>query len=291
MVNMTNRYAVIVPLVALVWGGSFIAVKVAVEGMSPILLALLRFALASPVMLGMALLKGTSLRIRMKDVPAVVLLALTGVTLLYVLQFTGIQRTTATSAALLINTNVLFIAILSAIFLKETLSRKKILGVLCGFFGAALIVTNGSLHITGSVAGDVLIILSALCWAIYSVVGKRVMQRYDPIAITTHAFFLGTLLLIPFALPDMEGVTISVEAWAIVAYLALACSVFGYVAWYDALSRMDATRVAIFLNLIPLFAILIAYVVLHERITVITAMGAALVLYAIYLTQSDFAKL
>ncbi|KAA0000329.1 MAG: DMT family transporter [Thermoplasmata archaeon] len=282
---MYNRYAVIVPLVALVWGGSFIAVKVAVGGLSPILLALLRFALASPAMLGIALLKRKSLVIHVKDVPAVVLLALTGVTLLYVFQFTGIKYTTATSAALLINTNVLFIAILSAILLKEVLSRKKIFGVICGFLGAALIVTNGSLLVTRSFGGDMLIILSALCWAVYSVAGKKVMERYDPITINTHVFFLGTLLLVPFAFRDMAGATVSGEAWAIIVYLALACSVFGYVAWYDALARMDATKVAIFLNLIPLFAILIAHVVLHERITTVTVIGAALILYAIYLTE------
>jgi drug/metabolite transporter (DMT)-like permease len=284
---MKNKYGFILSIVALIWAGSFVAVKIGVEEISPILLAFLRFAIASPCMILILFIKKKTIRISIRELPTLLILALTGVTFLYIFQFTGIKYTTAANSAILINTNVIFIAILSSIMLKERFSNKKIIGIILSFLGAVFVVTNGSLSLTHSIKGDALIILSAICWAIYSVMGKRILDRYDPITITTYVFILGTILFIPFMNRDLFNVTnqISFQGWIIIFYLALLCSVFGYVAWYDALAKMDATKVAIFLNLIPLFAMPLSYLILREEITIFLIIGAAFIIYGIYLTE------
>lgn len=236
-----------------------------------------------PCLLLVLFIKKKPLRFSIRDFPILIILALTGVTLLYIFQFTGIKWTTATNSAILINMNVIFIAILSSITLKEIFSNKKIIGIILSFLGVVFVVINGSMSLTLSTKGDALIILSAICWAIYSVIGKKILDRYDPITVTTYIFILGTIFFIPF-IKDFN-LEISFRGWMIILYLALFCSVFAYVAWYDALAKMDATKVAIFLNLIPLFAMLLSYLILEEEITIFLMMGAALIIYGIYLTE------
>lgn len=280
-----KRYDIVIPMVSLVWAGSFIAVKVGLEELSPVEIAFLRFAVASPFMFLIMLIRKKPLFIPARELPSIIVLALTGVALLYLFQFTGIKYTTASTSAVLINTNVIFIAILSFAFLGEKISARKAGGIFLGFLGVAVIFGGSSFAL--SVKGNALIIMSAMCWAVYSVVGKRILERYDPITVTTYVFVLGTFFLVPFMGAGTFVAKISIEGWAIVLYLALLCSVFAYVAWYDALSRADATRVAIFLNLIPLFAIFLSYALLGEKMTPFLAAGAILIIYGIYLTERE----
>ncbi len=280
-----KRYDIVIPFVALTWAGSFIAVKIGVRELSPVQIAFLRFAVASPFMLLVVLLKKKKkMRMPLNEFPALIVLALSGVTLLYLFQFTGIKYTTASSSAVLINTNVIFIAILSFIFLKEKLSVKKVGGILMGFLGVILIVGDASF--TGiTMKGNLLIILSASCWAVYSVVGKKLLEKYDALTITTYAFIIGTFMFIPFM---KEGIPagISLTGWAVIFYLAVLCSVFGYIAWYYALADAEASKVAIFLNLIPLFAMLLSYLILKEKIGMPILAGAFFIITGIYLTQN-----
>ncbi|MCD6473865.1 MAG: DMT family transporter [Thermoplasmata archaeon] len=284
--EMQKEHAILVSIVALIWGGSFIAVKIGVEDISPIILAFFRFAIASPLMFFIMALRKKIVKISPADIPMLLVLSLTGVTLLYILQFTGIKYTSATNSALLINTNVLFIAIFSWIFLKEEFSYRKIMGVLLSFIGVVFVISKGSFSISPSIKGDILILLSALCWAIYSIVGKKLLEKYDSLSLTTYTFIIGTFLFIPFIYHDVWSVKISTEGWAVILYLAILCSVFAYVAWYYALEKAEATEVAIFLNLIPLFAMLLAHLVLKERITILTLIGASFIIYGIYITLS-----
>ncbi|HHH78040.1 MAG TPA: DMT family transporter [Thermoplasmatales archaeon] len=280
-----KRYDIVIPMVSLVWAGSFIAVKMGLDEMSPVEIAFFRFAVASPFMFLLLLIKKKPLVIPAREFPSIIVLALTGVTLLYLFQFTGIKYTTAATSAMLINTNVIFIAMLSFAFLGEKLSARKTGGIFLGFAGVAVIFGNSIFDLTASLEGNMFIILSAVCWAVYSVVGKKILERYDALTVTTYVFILGTLFLVPFLEKGAFVTGISIGGWAIIFYLALLCSVFGYVAWYDALSGADATRVAIFLNLIPLFAMFLSYIVLGERITPFLAAGAILIIYGIYLTE------
>ena len=283
---MRNKYEYIIPIVALIWAGSFIAVKTGVEEISPIWLAFLRFAIASPFMFLIVLIKKKPLKIPLRELPTLLALALTGVTLMYILQYVGIKNTTAVNAAILINTNVIFITILSALTLKEKFSRKKYVGVMLSFTGAFLVIINNfSFSLTLSLKGDLLVVFSAICWAIYSLIGKKIFERYDPITVNTYVFILGTLLFIPFVNMNSINASISLQGWIMVFYLVLPCSVFAYLAWCYALTVMDATKVGVYLNLIPLFAMSLSYLILKEDITLLLLIGAALIIYGIYSTE------
>lgn len=279
--------------VSLVWAGSFVAVRLAVKEISPVDLGFLRFLVATPFMVLILLLSKKETRLPAKELLSLSVLGLTGVTLLYIFQFIGIEYTTASTSAVLINTNVIFIVLLSATFLKEKFPLRKSAGIAFSFVGVLVVIfaqmTNESIAFSNVfLIGCIFIILSAFCWAIYSIVGKRLLDKYDPFTVTTYAFVLGTIFFLPVILPDITDVIqgVSFNGWMAILYLALICSVFGYVAWYYALSRLEAGRAAVFLNLIPLFTIVISFFT-GEIPTFIFLIGAILIIYGVYLTQKS----
>jgi drug/metabolite transporter (DMT)-like permease len=191
----------------------------------------------------------------------------------------------------LINTNVIFIAILSGAFLHEALTKKRIAGIALSFIGVFVIMFSDMSKQEFAFSnvffiGCILMLLSAFCWALSTFVGKRLLQTYDGLVITTYAFAFGTVLYLPFVIFHIAPVfsQISLDGWFAVLYLALICSIFGYLGWYYALKHTDASKAAVFLNFIPLFTILMS-VMLGASLTVFFLLGAGLIIYGVYLTQ------
>lgn len=280
-------------LVSLVWAGSFIVVEIATTDISPVMLGFLRFVVATPVMVCILFLRGKDCVLPKKECPSLFVLGLTGVTLLYVFQFVGIAFTTASTGAVLINTNVIFIAVFSAFIFKERFQKKKITGIALSFFGVVVIVFSNGLSSTLVVGntffiGSILILFSALCWGIYSIVGKRLIQTYDIFSVTTYALVFGTVSYIPFVYSDIFNVfnQISLYGWVSIAYLAFGCTIFAYVGWFYALQKTVASKAAVYLNLIPLFTIVMSFFI-GESFTLYFFAGAMLIIYGVYLTQKS----
>jgi len=289
--NNKTYLSLLLVFISLFWAGSFVAVRMAVKEISPVDLGFLRFLVATPFMVLILLLSKKEIRLPTKELLSLSVLGLTGVTLLYIFQFIGIEYTTASTSAVLINTNVIFIVMLSATFLKEKFPLRKSIGISLSFVGVFVVIfaqmTNESISFSNIfIIGCSFIILSAFCWAIYSIVGKRLLEKYDPFTVTTYAFVLGTIFFLPVVLSDITDVIqgVSFNCWMAILYLALICSVFGYVAWYYALSRIEAGRAAVFLNLIPLFTIVISFFA-GEIPTFIFLIGAILIIYGVYQAQ------
>lgn len=289
--NKTVFIPVLLVLVSLVWAGSFIVVEMTTKEIDPIDLGFLRFLVATPLMFLLVFLQKKPLALPKKEFLWLVVLGLTGVTFLYLFQFIGIQYTNAPTASVLINTNVIFIAVLSVLFLHEALTKKRSIGIVLSFIGVFVIMFSDLSKQPFTLdnlffIGGILMLLSAFCWALYSLVGKRLLKTYDEVVITTYAFGFGTLFYLPFVFLHIGPVLqqTSLNGWLAVLYLAFACSLFGYLGWCYALKHIDASKAAVFLNLIPLFTILMS-VVLGKDITGFFLLGAGLIIYGVYLTQ------
>jgi len=289
--NNKTYLSLLLAFVSLFWAGSFVAVRIAVKEISPIDLGFLRFLVATPFMVLILILSKKEIKVPTKELLSLSILGLTGVTFLYIFQFIGIEYTTASTSAVLINTNVIFIVVLSAAFLKEKFPLRKSIGIALSFVGVLVVIfaqmTNKSIEFSNVfIIGCSFIIISAFCWAIYSIIGKRLLDKYDPFTVTTYAFVLGTIFFLPVVLSDISDVIqdVSFNGWMAILYLALICSVFTYVAWYYALSRIEAGRAAVFLNLIPLFTIVISFFT-GEIPTFIFLIGAILIIYGVYQAQ------
>jgi len=290
-------YFVIVTAIVLIWSGSFIFIRVVLTEIPPATLALARFLIASPVLVAFAFMMWKRDRPAKldwkKDIILFLALSLSGITLLYLLQFYSLKFVTSTVGSILISLNVVFTALLSSAFLKEPMTRRKLSGVLLAFAGAIVLATQGKLTFQPSSfqpIGVLAMIGAAFCWATYSILSKSVLDRYSPTTATSVAFCLGTLFLVPFAVAEssLRPLTnASWVAWLSILYLALPSSAIAYLLWNYMLTKVDVTKLAVSLYAIPIPTAIFSYLFLHEAITQSVLFGGALVISGICLTESS----
>ncbi len=186
---------------------------------------------------------------------------------------------------MLIDTSAIFVA-LAAPLMGERISRLRLAGVVLSFVGVAVTASHGSLRFSTSVVGDALMVLDGLLWAIYTLLGKKLLKKYDALSLTSHVFVIGTIFLLPFAI--LGGLKDPLEFGFIVVvsllYISVLCSVFAYAVWYLALERMEASQVAVFVYLIPVATAAIEYLATGS-IESSTLAGSTLVLAGVYLAE------
>jgi len=283
-------------LIILIWAGSFIFIRIGLKDFPPITLAFLRFAAASIFLLFFYLFnkdeeeKKLNLKAKFLELN---ILALTGVSLLYIFQFYSLKFISATTGSIVINSTTIFMALLSALFLNEKLNKRKVLGILIAFIGVSTLVSNGWKNIgfsSNQFLGGVLMLGAALCWAIYSVITKKVLQFNSSLTITLVTFLLGTVYLFPtaFILEDpIETIfKASKTGWFSVFYLAFLSSALAYFLWNKILMKSEVAKVGAILYVIPIPTIIFEYFLLKEAITKITLIGAFLVIAGVYLTET-----
>lgn len=274
--------------VIIIWAGTFVSTKIVLEQLTPTVAAVYRYLIASVILLVLNSRKKE--KVAKKDYPAFFLLGLTGVTLYYLLQNYGIKYTNAIDAAILISLSPVFIGLISWVFLKETIKSKAVCGLILALVGSLLVVTNGKFvwgGIKGQFLGNLLILLTAVSWAIYSVYGKKLLGHYNTLTLITYTTLIGTALLIPFSL--MEFISTGFQeinwlGWLNLIYLGGAASVYGYLAWYRALKRLPAITVGSYLYFRPLLTGIIAAIVLDERVGLFVILGGLLIIIGTYMS-------
>ncbi|AAB90720.1 MULTISPECIES: DMT family transporter [Archaeoglobus] len=285
---MNSKTHLLLALTMLIWAGSFIFIKIGLKELDPFNLAFYRFLLASPLLMAWVFWKRGLAKPSGSEWLHLSVLALSGVTLLYAFQFLALKYTTATNASILINTSAVFVALWGLV--KGEANPRKLAGVFLSFAGVVLIVSKGTLEFFSSktIFGDVLMIVDGFLWAVYTVLGSKMLLKYDHETLTAYAFALGTIFLIPFAL--MSGfanpVTFNPETVAALLYLSILCSVFAYVVWYYALTNADSTSVAVYVYLVPLFTAIFAFYALNEKPDFFTAIGGIITIAGVYLTTA-----
>ncbi len=285
---MNSKTHLLLASTMLIWAGSFIFIKVGLRYLDPYNLAFYRFLIASPLLLAWVFWKRGVVKPNGFDWVYLSILALSGVTLLYAFQFLALKYTTATNASILINTSAVFVAIWG--FVKGETNPWKVAGVFLSFAGVILIVSKGTLEFFSSktLFGDVLMIIDGFLWAVYTVLGSKMLLKYDHETLTAYAFVLGTVFLLPFALYAglANPFMLNSETIAALLYLSILCSVFAYVVWYYALSNADSTSVAVYVYLVPLFTAIFAFYALNERPDLFTAVGGIITISGVYLTTA-----
>lgn len=286
------------------WGGTFVAARVAVAEAPPFFAASCRFAIAASCLFLLvawnARREGQPLP-RPKDLRqagALFSLGLSGIFCYNAIFFTGLKLTTATSGALIVAINPLLTAVLSALWLRERVTATQAAGLLISLCGVATVISKGSWDVIANLsfnAGDVIMLGAPLCWAVYSILGKKVLGSLSPLAATAYASLFGTLLLVPAALlehfragPGMPGFTLA--GWLAVLQLAILGTVVGFVWWYQGVQAIGASRAALFVNLVPLFGALQAALFLGERVVAPQLVGGLLVVAGVYCGSRNRAK-
>jgi drug/metabolite transporter (DMT)-like permease len=265
--------------------------RIVLEDISPVTLAMVRLAIGSLILVPWAWSGMRTAKLSREDHWRLGLTGVVGFTLAFALGNWGLAHSTASNAALLITVEPASLILLSPLLLGERLSRRESLGAALAILGAAVIVVNGIPGVTLALAphwrGDLVLILSGVAYAAYSLIARPVLLRQPALVVTAYSIVWGTVAMLPFA--ALEWATGSAPGWTPRAlmgalYLGVVMTARGYAVWNWCLERVETPRVAIFLNIQPLGGALLGVWWLGERLTVFTVAGGLLILAGLHLT-------
>lgn len=275
------------------WAGAFIAGKYGVQEFSPLALTFFRFLLAS-IIIFMIMVKyeTKNWHLKREDWKVILFLGTIGMIGYHILFFAALKYTTSTNASIIAATNPMITSILAASFANEGLSGKRLGAILIALTGVILTITNWDLSVLSRMAfnkGDILMLLAVICWASYSVVSKRVMSKYSPLILSTYSFIVCTVLLIPFVIWEelTTGFLSSTTwlGWSSVIYMAVFPTVIGYLIQQFSFKAIGAGRTNIFINLVPVFSIILATLILHEQFSGLKLISAGIIIIGVYLNS------
>jgi drug/metabolite transporter (DMT)-like permease len=278
------------------WGVSFVSAKAVLGKLDPYSLLVLRFGIGALFLLTILLLNRSRLRISISYIPHLVVLGILGVFIHQVLQATSLLTINASSAGWLISFSPIFTVLLSVLFLHEKMDVKKALGMLVAITGVFIVTTTRSGHSFEFALniGFILMILSTLNWAVYSILLKKLQIPYPALVVTFYMSLIGFVLTLPFMIRNRgwESVLLLTHTeWAHLLFLGIFVSGIGYWYWGKALEVLDASRVSIFIYLEPLVTLIAAIILLHEKFILISAAGGIIIMIGVAIVNGGLARL
>jgi len=277
-----------------VWGASFIATKVALAYASPITIVWLRFAMGV-VILGVAVVLRRQFTLPNKNEWGYfALLGFLGITFHQWLQSNALVTSEASTTAWIVATTPVFMALLGWLVLKEGLGWVTISGILLAFIGVLVVVSDGDITSISigefGAPGDVLILISAVNWAVFSTLSRRGLKSYPASLMMFYVMSFGWVFTSFLFIPS-EGLSeiprLTVNGWIAILFLGIFCSGLAYIAWYDALQALSAAQTGVFLYIEPLVAVVVAFFVLGETITWASLSGGAVILIGVWLVNRE----
>ena len=274
------------------WGASFIATKVALQEIHPATVVWLRFGIGV-IILGLAARwRGQLALPQKKDIPYFALLGFIGITFHQWLQSTGLVTAQASTTAWIVATTPIFMALLGWLVLREKLIKIQVFGIVLATIGVLLVVSKGALSalgLKGSVTpGDILIMISAPNWAIFSTLSRRGLKQNSAVLMMLYVMGFGWLFtsVLFFSGPGLFEIgQLTLPGWLSILFLGIACSGLAYIFWYDGLQAIPASQVGAFLYLEPLVAVVIAAIVLKEPVLLTSLLGGGTILLGVWLVN------
>lgn len=261
-------------IAAVLFGASVVATRVAVGTVPPLSLAFLRFGQGGLILLLFLLIRRPGqLRVQINDLPYLALLGAILFTIFPITFNVGLKFTEASRGALMLSTMPLWSAWLARIAKSEHLSARQVGGVILTLAAVAVVLIERGLRWQGggwAMLGDLLMLVTAMCGAVYGVLAQKMLRKYGAIVVTTYAMLIGTLLLLPAA--SVEGLTQAVtkidwKSASLVLFLGVCGGAVGYLLWTLALAHLTPTQVAVYVNLNPMVATILGAVLLSEKLT------------------------
>ena len=281
---------VAVLIVALVWGSNFIVVKAAMQVLPPIGMSAIRFSIAALVLLALLRWREGTIRLPLRDLGAMAAVGILGFGVYQVLWTTGLLSITAGDSALLIASTPVLTALLAVVAGSDTLTWRKLTGALVSFAGVAIVVVGGEeLTIGASLAGALLTLGAALCWAVYTAFGAPILQRHSPLRTTAWAVAAGAVfLLVPGGVQllavDLAQVTPLV--WSAVLYSAIVPAGLSNVVVFHGVKLLGPTRITAYQFLVPAFAVVLGATLLAEPVRIAQLIGGVVIVVGILITRS-----
>lgn len=296
-ISVLNIFLMVILIVF--WGSSFVVVRIALnEGLTPVSIATFRFLIAGGFFTMILILKkirrrNYQLLVDLRDVPILLILALTGVTFFFTAQYSGIKMASASVAAIFVCLLApLIITIFSARIFQEHLVKKQILGISIAAIGAFAVIMGGTPAFSRSkefFLGSLILLSTPVLWAIYSLLGKKMMEKYTPFLMTSYITILGGLCLLPLSVMENsfnEVFSMTGISWLAILFLSVTCSLLGYYIWLYVLKQVGPSITSSFLFAEPLVTVLFSVIFVGEELNSPIIIGGLLIFLGVYLVTT-----
>ncbi len=269
------------------WGISFVSTKILLDnGLRPAEIYVYRFVLAYLIVFCACHKKIWSNSWR--DELLFMTCGLCAGSIYFIAENTALEYTLVSNVSLITSVSPLLTAIMvGAIYKSERPSKGTLIGSLVAFIGVACVIFNSSFVIKMNPLGDMLSLLAAFSWAIYSLVLRRLNALYTVMFITRKTFFYGVVTAIPFMLLEPTDTTPSVllrtEVWSNLLFLGVFASMLAYLIWAQAIKHLGAIKASNYLYVQPIITLVASVLLIGEHITVVGYIGCTLILLGVWL--------
>lgn len=286
--RISTIYARLV-LVALMWGGTFIAARVVAPQMAAPVAALWRYVIATAALLLLSFAVESGLpRLSRGQWVGVSLLGATGVMAYNLFFLFGMETVSASRGSLIIATTPAATMLGGALFLHEPLTLRRVAGVVIALLGVAIELGHGNplvLFDGHAGVGEAALFGGVLSWATYTLIGKRLLTDLSPLAATTYAALTGSAMLAALCAVsgDLALPQATIKGWLALAYMGVFGTAIAFIWFYDGVRTIGPARSMVFVNLVPIFAIAFAMLLLGERLEMSMVAGAVLVITGVFI--------
>lgn len=276
-------------LAALIWSSSFIALKIALNTMHPMSIIFFRMLLASLIFLGFYK-NFRNLHINKEDLKYIIFMVVCEPGFYFVFEIKALEFTSASQAGVITSTMPLLTAIGAGIFLKEKITKILIFGSLLAMAGAIWLSVSANVesYAPNPLLGNTLEALAMVCGAGYALSLKHLSKKFSAIFLTAAQAFGGVIFFLPLSIFEWQslGFAIDMESFLAVVYLGIAVTMGGYGLFNYALTLAPASKISSFINLIPAFTIILAFIILNERLNTSQIIATGVIFLGVFISQN-----
>jgi drug/metabolite transporter (DMT)-like permease len=263
-------------------------VKYGLDVIEPYTFAFYRYLISSTILLAIVFFRRPKPAIARSDYKRIILLGFLIIPFNQTLFLVGQSLTAAGHGAFLFATTPIWVFLLALVHLKERLVWRRAFGIALALAGVITIMSSGVAVGTEYLIGDLILVVSVLAWAYYTILGKDLVRKYGALRTTAYAISIGSLMYFPFGLYraiEFDYSQTNLAAWGSVVYMAIGLSTIVYVIWYWLLKYLDASRIAVWHNVQPVIATAVAYAFLAEPVTIPFVVGGLVVLAGVLTSE------
>jgi drug/metabolite transporter (DMT)-like permease len=273
-------------LAIILWSSSFVGIRAAIIEYSPIEIAVFRFVISSIALFLIILFRHINLPNK-KDYFHFALLGL-ALFINHITLNSGIRTITAGETTLIVSSSQLFQVLLAYLFLNETISIRFLFGLFFCFLGVTIIAFQNSIGLSFNL-GVVFVLIAAITNAIYFILQKPLLKKYKPLDVISYSTWIATLMLLPFGNGVIDVVsTATISSTTAVIYIGIA-TIIANICWSKILSKIEASKAAVFLYTVPVMTIIIGFLWLRELPSPISCLGGVIILGGVILSNSKVA--
>jgi len=277
----------------LFWGSSFTAGKVAVRYLPVYTVAFYRFFISSILLI--VIFYFYNFRFKLKEFLFCIFGGLTGIFAYNYFFLKGLSITMASKASIIVAINPVLSVIGAVILFKENVNLKQVVGIILAFLGIILLITKGKINtiLTGGFnKGDIFILFAAVSWSCYTLFGKKVLVNVSAIESTTYSVLWGTIILFPLFLSENLGNFYHINAKSLLSILVLSvlATVLGFIWFYDGIKKIGASKTVVFIYLVPVFGVLIGFILLGERLSLAALVGGMVTITGVFIVNKFSGK-